>query len=132
MIDKFFRAGNYNNWDHLINTTLPMHEEMFRSKVIASIDSILLKMLGNNSIIEKTSLNVTQICDRRSLKGVRYDIVYNINDFNVPEASENAVKKDTEALKNAFKFDGFELSDISINIQTGDLKLSFTSLFEEN
>ena len=132
MIDKLFRSGNYNNWDRFINKTLPMHEEIFRSKVIASIDSILLKMLGNNTVIEKSSLNVSQICDRRSLKGVKYEIVYNINDFKVPEAPVSAVTKDTEALKNAFNFEGFELSELFIDIQTGNLKVSFVSMFKEN
>ena len=132
MIDKLFRSGNYNNWDHLINTTLPMHEEVFRSKVIASIDSILLKMLGNNTVIEKSSLNVSQICDRKALKGVKYEIVYNINDFKVPEAPASAVTKDTEALKNAFNFEGFELTELFIDIQTGNLKVSFVSMFKEN
>lgn len=130
MIDKLFRSGNYNEWNRFISETLPAREAAFKNTVIASIDNILVKMLGQSSNIEKTAVDAQQICDRRHLTGVRYTITYTINDFIVPDAPAAAIAKDTEAIKQSLLFENFTVKEVLINVQNGTLKVMIETFFE--
>lgn len=130
MIDKLFRSGNYNEWNRFISETLPAREAAFKDTVIANIDKVLVRMLGQSSNIEKTAVDAQQICDRRHIVGVRYNVTYTINDFMVPDAPAAAIAKDTEAIKQSLLFENFTVKDISINVQNGTLKIMIETFFE--
>lgn len=132
MNDTFFRSGNYNNWYNFITKTLVSREEFLSKTIIPSIDNILLKMLGPTSPIEKSSINAYPILSRTSIKGIKYSLIYTIKDFMVPEAPTKAVQEDTEAIKKCLTFEGYNFTEVSINIQNGELKISFETYFEEN
>ena len=129
MIGKTFKSGNYNSWNRFIKT-LSDREIFLKDTIIPTIDNILLKMLGTSSDIEKTLIDIKQVCDRKMLRGVQYKIIYTIKDFMVPEAPAAAVSKDTEALKTHINFDGYKLDNLSINVQNGQLLIELSTFFE--
>ena len=97
MIEKTFAKGNYNEWEKFVKETLPQQSELFRSKLIPSIDEVLESMLGVYSNIHKTSIDIAPTFDEYlTIKAI---IVYGIDDFEAPDVPTDAVKKDEDAVR---------------------------------
>lgn len=125
MISNTFSAGNYNDLDNFAKQTLPNALYTIRHIVIPKIDEILDSMLGARADIQKKSIDTTTLCSNNKLTAIRCEVVYNIDDFNVPTAPVKAVKDDTEAIKNNIKIEQIELKSVSIDVRTGDVKFIF-------
>lgn len=128
-----FSSGNYNSWDELVRITLPFINKKMRNEIIPSLDNVLISMLGYGSEegISKQSIDVSQIFENNSIKGVRFEVSYFVDDFLSPGAPKEAIDEDCESIKNAVTTEDIKVSEISIDVQKGILKICFETMFEE-
>jgi len=131
MIPKTFESGNYNNLDTFAKITLPKALAFIRGTIIPRIDDVLSNMLGERSDIKKVSIDATTLCVNNKITSIRCDLVYNIDDFNVPTAPTQAVKDDTDAISKSIQLEGMELKSVDIDIYSGDLKIIFIVPLEQ-
>lgn len=124
MTEKTFAKGNYNEWEKFIKETLPQQSELFRSKLIPTIDETLKNMLGSYSDIHKSSIDITPIFNEYLT--IKADIIYTVDDFKAPDVPTDAVKKDEDAirefLEEQFK-DVINIESVKISISTGELEI---------
>lgn len=128
-----FSSGNYNSWDELVSITLPSVNRSIRKDIIPLIDSTLISMLGYGSEegIIKKSIDVSQIFEDNQISGVRFEIVYDVDEFQAPEAPKDAIDTDCETIKKAVSTDKIKATEVDIDVQKGIMKITFEILFEE-
>lgn len=124
-ISTTFKSGNFNTFDTLVRETLPAKAELIRYDLIPNIDETLKKMLGANLQVEKESIDVSQLCGKEGLVGFLCTIVYNVEDFDVPDAPEKAVKQDIDALTDALSREDVHLKSINIEVSGGVLTIVY-------
>ena len=125
MIENTFHSGNYNQWEHLVNNVLPAKNMILRQEIIPAIDNLLINMLGPGVQVTKELINVEEICDRKSLKGIRFEINYIIQDFIAPEAPKAAIDKDIQAISQALLRNDFNLITVNIDVSKGRLTVVY-------
>lgn len=127
-----FNTGNYNSWDTLVKVTLPEVNNTIRHTIIPKIDGILESMLGGSTAeFTKESIDVSQNFEGNQISGIICDIVYVVDDFKSPDAPQDAISKDEQAIKGALENEKYEITELSINTSDGKLKISFEISFEE-
>lgn len=128
-----FSSGNYNSWDELIKKTLPSINKDVREETIPQIDETLKSMLGFGAEegITKKSIDVSQLFDDNQISGVKFEIVYLVEEFHAPDAPLEAVKEDSEAIKESLSKGRVKASEVEIDVHTGETKITLEVLFEE-
>ena len=77
------------------------------------------------------SIDVSQLFKDNQITGLKFEIVYMVEDFHSPEAPDTAVAEDCESLKEAVSTEKIKASEVTIDVQKGILKMTFEILFEE-
>lgn len=133
MIKNQFSSGNYNSWDELVRITLPSINKEIREEIIPTLDETLKSMLGYGAEegISKQSIDVSQLFDDNQITGLKFELVYLVEEFHSPEAPDSAVVEDCEYIKATVSTDRIKASEVTIDINKGILKLTFEILFEE-
>lgn len=122
MKNQQFEKGNYNEWDNIVKEVLPNANKTIRYTLLPLLDETLKSMLGQVSEWTKEEINVSQNLNDNKLDSIIYTITYIVNDFNVPEASKEAIETDQDAIRLALESD--EVAIDSVTIDTSDGKLT--------
>ena len=122
MKNQQFEKGNYNEWDNIVKEVLPNANKTIRYTLLPLLDETLKSMLGQVSEWTKEEINVSQNLNDNKLDSIIYTITYIVNDFNVPEASKEAIETDQDAIRLAIESD--EVAIDSVTIDTSDGKLT--------
>ena len=122
MKNQQFEKGNYNEWDNIVKEVLPNANKTIRYTLLPLLDETLKSMLGQVSEWTKEEINVSQNLNDNKLDSIIYTITYIVNDFNVPEASKEAIETDQDAIRLALESD--EVAIDSVTIDTSDVKLT--------
>lgn len=122
MKNQQFEKGNYNEWDNIVKEVLPNANKTIRYTLLPLLDETLKSMLGQVSEWTKEEINVSQNLNDNKLDSIIYTIIYIVNDFNVPEASKEAIETDQDAIRLALESD--EVAIDSVTIDTSDGKLT--------
>ena len=111
----------------MVRYIFPSMNREIRETVIPSIDSTLVSMLGYGSEdgITKESIDVEQIFDNDGISGIRYIMVYKVDDFVAPEAPRDAIEEDCNSIKDSVSSEKIEISDISIDTDNGTVRMVF-------
>lgn len=131
MKNSQFNSGNYNEWDNLVKEILPQINKTLRYTAIPKIDEKLNAMVGYNADITKEDISIEQIVDKDGLKGIKASISYYVDEFKVPNAPQDAIDTDKEAIVNYLNCDMFEVIDIDIDTNEGMLNLTIEMLIED-
>ena len=127
-----FKSGNYNSWDTLVKETLPGINDTIRHGLLEKLDATLESMLGGNNVeYTKESIDIAQVFENNTISGITCDIKYTVDDFQVPDAPQDAIKEDCEAIKNAIADNHYKITNLSIDTSNGELSLSIEVDFEE-
>ena len=128
-----FNSGNYNSWDKLVKQTLPQVNDTIRNVLIPKIDATIESMLGGQDVsYTKESIDVSQNFEGNQISGIICQIVYIVDDFQVPDAPQDAVNKDVEAITEAIKDEKYEITELTISTSDGKMKLTVEIDFEDN
>ena len=125
MKNEQFEKGNYNEWDRIVKEVLPNANKTIRYTLLPLLDKTLKSMLGQVSEWTKEEINVSQNLNDNKLDSIIYTITYIVNDFNVPEASKEAIETDQDAIRLALESD--EVAIDSVTIDTSDGKLTIVA-----
>jgi hypothetical protein len=124
-ITATFKSGNFNQFEKFARKELPSKIDLIRYNIIPKIDDVLRSMLGQGLQVEKTSIDIDQICDKENLIGLLCKIVYNVSDFNVPDAPRVAIDQDTETFIKYLSREDAHLKKVEIDVRSGSLTILY-------
>lgn len=124
MNNEQFEKGNYNEWDKIVKEVLPNANKMIRYTLLPELDKTLKSMLGQVSQWTKEEINVSQCLEDNRLSSVLYTISYMVDDFNVPEASKEAIETDQDAIRQALESDEVAIDSVVIDTSNGRLTVT--------
>lgn len=126
MLPTQFNNGNFNIFEALVKEILPEKLHLIRRDLIPAVDRVLRSMLGENTRVEKDSINITQkYTQDKGLVSLDCTLVYNCFDFLVPNAPEKAIEEDVESIKSYLTFKDVETTKVSIDTKTGYFTVVF-------
>ena len=88
-------------------------------------------MLGQVSQWTREEINVSQCLEDNRLSSVLYTISYMVEDFNVPEASKEAIETDQDAIRQALESDEVAIDSVVIDTSNGRLTVTARIPLEE-
>lgn len=121
MKNEQFEKGNYNEWDRIVKEVLPNANKTIRYTLLPLLDKTLKSMLGQVSEWTKEEINVSQSLNNDKLDSILYSIIYIVDDFNVPEASKEAIETDQDAIRTALESDDVAIDSVTIDTSDGKL-----------
>lgn len=121
MKNEQFEKGNYNEWDRIVKEVLPNANKTIRYTLLPLLDETLKSMLGQVSEWTKEEINVSQSINNDKLNSILYSIIYIVDDFNVPEASKEAIETDQDAIRTALESDDVAIDSVTIDTSDGKL-----------
>ena len=121
MKNEQFEKGNYNEWDRIVKEVLPNANKTIRYTLLPLLDKTLKSMLGQISEWTKEEINVSQSLNNDKLDSILYSIIYIVDDFNVPEASKEAIETDQDAIRTALESDDVAIDSVTIDTSDGKL-----------
>lgn len=130
MVTTQFEKGNYNQWYESVLTIMPKIDNLIRHDLLATLEETLVSMLGPYSDIKKDTINVNYILDKDNIEGMTCKLSYEIDDFKVPNAPDEAVKTDCEAITSVFKDKQYTIKGIDINKTTGILSMTVDFIYD--
>ena len=131
MNNEQFEKGNYNEWDKIVKEVLPNANKIIRYTLLPELDKTLKSMLGQVSQWTREEINVSQCLEDNRLSSVLYTISYMVEDFNVPEASKEAIETDQDAIRQALESDEVAIDSVVIDISNGRLTVTARIPLEE-
>ena len=131
MNNEQFEKGNYNEWDKIVKEVLPNANKMIRYTLLPELDKTLKSMLGQVSQWTREEINVSQCLEDNRLSSVLYTISYMVDDFNVPEASKEAIETDQDAIRQALESDEVAIDSVTIDTSNGRLTVTARIPLEE-
>lgn len=131
MNNEQFEKGNYNEWDKIVKEVLPNANKMIRYTLLPELDKTLKSMLGQVSQWTREEINVSQCLEDNRLSSVLYTISYMVDDFNVPEASKEAIETDQDAIRQALESDEVAIDSVVIDTSNGRLTVTARIPLEE-
>ena len=131
MNNEQFEKGNYNEWDKIVKEVLPNANKIIRYTLLPELDKTLKSMLGQVSQWTREEISVSQYLEDNRLSSVLYTISYMIDDFNVPEASKEAIETDQDAIRQALESDEVAIDSVVIDTSTGRLTVTARIPLEE-
>ncbi len=123
MVTKQFEKGNYNQWYNSVVSLMPKIDTLIRHDLLDTLDSTLISMVGTYSEIKRDEINVNYILDDNNLEGITCTFSYDISDFKVPNATDEAVDTDCEAIRSVFNDKPYVIKELNINKTTGILSM---------
>ena len=126
-----FEKGNYNEWDKIVKEVLPNANKIIRYTLLPELDKTLKSMLGQVSQWTREEINVSQCLEDNRLSSVLYTISYMVEDFNVPEASKEAIETDQDAIRQALESDEAAIDSVVIDTSNGRLTVTARIPLEE-
>ena len=131
MNNEQFEKGNYNEWDKIVKEVLPNANKIIRYTLLPELDKTLKSMLGQVSQWTREEINVSQCLEDNRLSSVLYTISYMVDDFNVPEASKEAIETDQDAIRQALESDEVAIDSVVIDKSNGRLTVTARIPLEE-
>lgn len=131
MNNEQFEKGNYNEWDKIVKEVLPNANKIIRYTLLPELDKTLKSMLGQVSQWTREEISVSQCLEDNRLSSVLYTISYMIDDFNVPEASKEAIETDQDAIRQALESDEVAIDSVIIDTSNGRLTVTARIPLEE-
>ena len=131
MNNEQFEKGNYNEWDNIVKEVLPNANKIIRYTLLPELDKTLKSMLGQVSQWTREEINVSQCLEDNRLSSVLYTISYMVDDFNVPEASKEAIETDQDAIRQALESDEVAIDSVVIDTSNGRLTVTARIPLEE-
>ena len=131
MNNEQFEKGNYNEWDKIVKEVLPNANKIIRYTLLSELDKTLKSMLGQVSQWTREEINVSQCLEDNRLSSVLYTISYMVDDFNVPEASKEAIETDQDAIRQALESDEVAIDSVVIDTSNGRLTVTARIPLEE-
>ena len=131
MNNEQFEKGNYNEWDKIVKEVLPNANKIIRYTLLPELDKTLKSMLGQVSQWTREEISVSQCLEDNRLSSVLYTISYMIDDFNVPEASKEAIETDQDAIRQALESDEVAIDSVVIDTSNGRLTVTARIPLEE-
>ena len=131
MNNEQFEKGNYNEWDRIVKEVLPNANKTIRYTLLPKIDNTLKSMLGQVSQWTREEINVSQCLEDNRLSSILYTISYMVDDFNVPEASKEAIETDQDAIRQALESDEVAIDSVVIDTSNGRLTVTARIPLEE-
>ena len=131
MNNEQFEKGNYNEWDKIVKEVLPNANKIIRYTLLPELDKTLKSMLGQVSQWTREEINVSQCLEDNRLSSVLYTISYMVDDFNVPEASKEAIETDQDAIRQALESDEVAIDSVIIDTSNGRLMVTARIPLEE-
>ena len=131
MNNEQFEKGNYNEWDKIVKEVLPNANKIIRYTLLPELDKTLKSMLGQVSQWTREEINVSQCLEDNRLSSVLYTISYMVDDFNVPEASKEAIETDQDAIRQALEADEVAIDSVTIDTSNGRLTVTARIPLEE-
>ena len=131
MNNEQFEKGNYNEWDNIVKEVLPNANKIIRYTLLPELDKTLKSMLGQVSQWTREEINVSQCLEDNRLSSVLYTISYMVDDFNVPEASKEAIETDQDAIRQALESDEVAIDSVIIDTSNGRLTVTARIPLEE-
>ena len=131
MNNEQFEKGNYNEWDKIVKEVLPNANKIIRYTLLPELDKTLKSMLGQVSQWTREEINVSQCLEDNRLSSVLYTISYMVEDFNVPEASKEAIETDQDAIRQALESDEVAIDSVTIDTSNGRLTVTARIPLEE-
>lgn len=131
MITTQFEKGNYNQWYESVVTIMPKINNLIRHDLLTTLDSTITSMIGTYSDVKKDTINVTYILEDDSIEGITCTFSYDIEDFKVPNAPDEAVVTDCNAIKSVFANKPYEIKEININKTTGVLTMTVNFIYDK-
>ena len=131
MNNEQFEKGNYNEWDKIVKEVLPNANKIIRYTLLPELDKTLKSMLGQVSQWTREEINVSQCLEDNRLSSVLYTISYMVEDFNVPEASKEAIETDQDAIRQALESDEAAIDSVVIDTSNGRLTVTARIPLEE-
>ena len=131
MNNEQFEKVNYNEWDKIVKEVLPNANKIIRYTLLPELDKTLKSMLGQVSQWTREEINVSQCLEDNRLSSVLYTISYMVDDFNVPEASKEAIETDQDAIRQALEFDEVAIDSVVIDTSNGRLTVTARIPLEE-
>ena len=131
MNNEQFEKGNYNEWDKIVKEVLPNANKIIRYTLLLELDKTLKSMLGQVSQWTREEINVSQCLEDNRLSSVLYTISYMVDDFNVPEASKEAIETDQDAIRQALESDEVAIDSVVIDTSNGRLTVTARIPLEE-
>ena len=131
MNNEQFEKGNYNEWDKIVKEVLPNANKIIRYTLLPELDKTLKSMLGQVSQWTREEINVSQCLEDNRLSSVLYTISYMVDDFNVPEASKEAIETDQDAIRQALESDEVAIDSVVIDTSNGRLTVTARIQLEE-
>lgn len=131
MNNEQFEKGNYNEWDKIVKEVLPNANKIIRYTLLPELDKTLKSMLGQVSQWTREEINVSQCLEDNRLSSVLYTISYMVEDFNVPEASKEAIETDQDAIRQALESDEVAIDSVVIDTSNGRLTVTARIPLEE-
>ena len=131
MNNEQFEKGNYNEWDKIVKEVLPNANKIIRYTLLPELDKTLKSMLGQVSQWTREEINVSQCLEDNRLSSVLYTISYMVEDFNVLEASKEAIETDQDAIRQALESDEVAIDSVIIDTSNGRLTVTARIPLEE-
>ena len=131
MNNEQFEKGNYNEWDKIVKEVLPNANKIIRYTLLPKLDKTLKSMLGQVSQWTREEISVSQCLEDNRLSSVLYTISYMVDDFNVPEASKEAIETDQDAIRQALESDEVAIDSVIIDTSNGRLTVTARIPLEE-
>lgn len=131
MNNEQFEKGNYNEWDKIVKEVLPNANKIIRYTLLPELDKTLKSMLGQVSQWTREEISVSQCLEDNRLSSVLYTISYMVDDFNVPEASKEAIETDQDAIRQALESDEVAIDSVVIDTSNGRLTVTARIPLEE-
>ena len=131
MNNEQFEKGNYNEWDKIVKEVLPNANKIIRYTLLPELDKTLKSMLGQVSQWTREEISVSQCLEDNRLSSVLYTISYMVDDFNVPEASKEAIETDQDAIRQALESDEVAIDSVIIDTSNGRLTVTARLPLEE-
>lgn len=120
-----FSTGNYNEFEELVTLKMPGVSETIRNNILPKIENVLNSMLKGMRGVRGKSLNVEPSINQNNFMGFICTIIYEVEDFNVPEAPKEAIQEDVDNISKAIADEINHLKEVTINTSTGLLTIVY-------
>lgn len=120
-----FSAGNYNKFEELVTIKMPSISEVIRNNILPRIEGVLNSMLKGMQGVKGKSIDVEPSINQNEFMGFTCTIIFEVEDFNVPEAPKEAIQEDVDNISKAIVIEGNTLKEVTINTSTGLLTIVY-------